>query len=143
MKRPPTPHPGDARKPQVTLPAGWKEAPLKEFSVGTWQVADGGQTAVVTISPVGGELVSNILRWRMQVGLEAVDAAQVAKDVRGIEVDGDRGAFVDLAGPKGRILGVLVTHRGQPWVLKMTGGAELLGKEKTAFEAFAKSVRFE
>ena len=42
-----------------------------------------------------------------------------------------------------RILGVVVLRRGQTWFFKMTGPADLVEKQKPAFEAFLKSVRFD
>jgi hypothetical protein len=34
-------------------------------------------------------------------------------------------------------------HGGQSWFVKLTGPADLVGQQQSAFEAFVKSLRFE
>ena len=55
---------------------------------------------------------------------------------------------MDLTGPaqsgiSQRMLGVGLPHGGATWFFKMTGPADLVGKQKAAFEAFVKSVKFD
>ena len=50
---------------------------------------------------------------------------------------------VDLTGPKGRMLAGTLLHGGRSWFVKMTGPADLVGKQQPAFETFVKSLRFE
>ena len=98
----------------------------------------------MTVSPVGGGLEANVNRWRGQVGLQPLAGAELLREMTPIEIDGARGYLVELTRGSGPgILGALVEHKGQPWIFKMTGPAELVGKQRAAFEAFVKSVRFE
>src|SRR5262249_8419460 len=88
-----------AGKPTFTVPPGWKEAPLRTFSVATFQVRDGGQAAEITVSPLvggAGGLLNNVKRWREQVGLPTVSDEQVLAGARAIQVDGQAGHLVDL-----------------------------------------------
>jgi len=139
-----------AGRPTFKPPEGWKRSSRQvPFSIATFEVRDGDQTADITVSPLkgpAGGLAGNIHRWRQQVGLPSVSEEELKKDLRPIEVDGVAGEFVDLsstalAAKKERILGAVVPGDGVTWFIKMRGPAELVEKQKTAFEAFLKSVR--
>lgn len=129
-------------------PSGWTERPAANgFARATFAVTDGGQTAEITVTPLGGMaggLLANVNRWRGQVGLGPTTEEQLPKDQKHLDVAGTPCPYFDLAGPKGeRILAVAVPHGGQTWFLKMKGSAELVGRQQGNFEAFAQSVRFE
>jgi hypothetical protein len=141
--------PANIRRPQFTLPTGWSEAPMQPFAVVTLAVSENGQTAVTTISPLpgGGGITRNINRWRMQVGLPEEEPEEIAGDLKAITIDGIEGHFVDLLGPDGanrqRILGAICSRNNTAWFFKMIGPADLVAKQRQAFETFVKSVRFE
>ena len=63
-----------------------------------------------------------------------------------MNVDGLSGHYADLTGPESaggsRILAVMVPRGDMTWFFKMRGPADLVGREKAAFEAFIGSVRF-
>jgi hypothetical protein len=128
-------------------PPEWKEVPARDgISLAAFQIADGDRVAVVTISAAGGSLEDNVNRWRTQVGLEPASEEQNRQELRTINVDGKQGQYVDLTGPESaggsRILAVMVPQEGVTWFFKMRGPAELVGRQKTTFEAFVGSVRF-
>jgi hypothetical protein len=140
-------------EPAATLPLtyrtppGWKEQQARDgISLAAFQVGDGDRKAVVTISAAGGSLSANVNRWRAQVGLEPVSEDQIRKDLRPMNVDGLPGNYADLSGPESaggsRILAVMVPRSDMTWFFKMRGPADLVGREKAAFEAFMGSVRF-
>jgi hypothetical protein len=116
-----------------------------------FQVSEGDEVAVVGISSFPGRtggLALNVNRWRAQVGLEEASAEEMGKEVREMEVDGERAYYVNLAGPKGepgrkRLLGVMVLKDDHSWFFTMKGPAGLVSKQQSTFEAFIKSVRFE
>jgi hypothetical protein len=134
--------------PEYVTPPGWQKAdrPVTRFAVAEFTIGAGDREARATISLAGGDPVANIQRWREQLGLPPGTEDEVKKDVRPIEVDGNPGQFVDLAGPESagrqRILGVIVVRGGQSWFIKLRGPADLVESQKAAFEAFVKSVRF-
>ena len=41
------------------------------------------------------------------------------------------------------VLAAGLPHAGDTWFFKMTGPAELVGRQKSAFEAFVTSVKFD
>src|SRR5262249_21975992 len=133
-----------------TTPDGWTKAANTQFSVLTFRVQEGGRTAEVTVSPLGGPaggLLANVNRWRGQLGMPPATEADLAKEVRQLTVAGAPAPYVDLGGPEAaggqRILAVAAAHGGQTWFIKMKGPADVVGKQKAAFEAFAASVKFE
>ncbi len=93
-------------------------------------------------------LLANVNRWREQLKLKPVTEEELHKEVKVIQVAGESAASVDLLGPESegpqrqRILGVVLPRGKRTWFFKMTGPAELVEKQKPAFEAFIKSVQF-
>jgi hypothetical protein len=149
---PPIPPAGAPTSPRLkyTLPAGWEEggeltrAGIRREAV--FQVKDSGGTAEVTVTIAGGSPKDNIDRWRGQLGL-ARQTEEEFNSQRTLLVGGSPGLFVDLVGD-GRsdhqgILGAVVPRPGQQWFFKMTGPADVVARQKPAFEAFLKSVRFQ
>jgi hypothetical protein len=135
---------------KYTTPTGWKEvAPNRAFGqMAAFRVTDGDRSATVSASQAGGDLLANVNRWRAQLGLDPLTEDQFRKEAKKLKVDGLSGDYLDLTGrdkdgkPSGT-LGVIVRRGGETWFLKMTGPAELVGKQKAAFEAFVKSVKFD
>jgi hypothetical protein len=133
-------------KPAYKLPPGWEEADrLVTMSVATVKVRGGGREATLTVTPLAGGaggLLPNVNRWRVQIGLPRIGEEEMQKSLRKGEVDGSPAQLIDLAGPEQRTLGAVVTRDPQTWFFKLSGPAELVGKEKPAFEAFLASVKF-
>jgi hypothetical protein len=128
------------------LPEGWEKARNDAMSRAAFEVRDGDKKARVTVTAMrgmAGGLEANVNRWRTQVGLKETSADEVGKLAQEIPVDGDPGHYVDVVGPKDRILGVMATHGDTPWFVKMIGPVDLVGKQKANFEAFVRSLRFD
>jgi hypothetical protein len=149
-KAPPFAHPGGAPKPPLsyTTPEGWKEGKQTQFSLAAFRAGEGPEAVDVTVSALGGTaggLLTNVNRWRGQVGLPDWTEEQFSKEAATMMVAGGPAAYVDSgAGPSGkRIVGAVLPRGGQTWFFKMSGPAEAVAKQKPAFEAFVKSVRFE
>jgi hypothetical protein len=66
-----------------------------------------------------------------------------------IKVDGLPGHSLDLTGPDAtgkppaRILVAVVKREEQTWFFKLQGPSDLVATQKSAFDGFLKSVRFE
>ena len=115
-----------------------------------FEIPGGTAKASVTALPRrAGELLLNVNRWRGQLNLKPIDEEQLGKEVRQLEVAGTSAPFVDLTGPESaggtppRMLGVMLPRGEQTWFFKINGPADVVEKQKSAFEAFVKSVRFE
>jgi hypothetical protein len=149
-KAPPFVHPGGAPKSPLsyTVPEGWKEGKPTQFSLASFRAGEGADVVDVTataLSGTAGGLLGNVNRWRGQVGVPAWTEEQFSKDAATLMLAGSPAAYVDTgSGSEGkRIVGVVLSRDGQTWFFKMTGAADAVGRQKPAFEAFVKSVRFE
>jgi hypothetical protein len=141
--------PAPARDLTYTIPEGWKKHPNPDrLHRAAFFVSDGGKQAETTVTPFPGQaggLLANVNRWRGQIQIGPVTQEQLRKDLNTIEIAGDPCPYVDLLGPAAegqRILGIVAERGGQTWFIKMKGPADLVGKQKPAFEAFAKSLKF-
>jgi hypothetical protein len=134
---------------RYTKPDGWKEPERKKSGrLAEFVVADDRGMAEVTVTSFPGDVggvAANVNRWRDQVGLPGVSEAEARRAATPLTVGGLEGGFVDLTGPDGRqrLLVVLVPRGERTWFFKMLGPAELVSRQKSAFEAFVKSVQFE
>jgi hypothetical protein len=131
--------------PTVTAPDSWKplSAAGKVWMMG-YEVVEGGDRVEITISLAGGSLADNVNRWRGQVGLPVASEDLILAESAKIEVDGAPALYVDLVNKdlNRRILGVICPKPDGSWFFKMTGSPELAGKQKSAFESFVRTARF-
>jgi hypothetical protein len=128
------------------VPKEWRPAPGTGISAAAFQVAEGGKKVVITVTPVGGDWLSNVNRWRDQVHLPPLTLDEVAKATQKISTFGTTGDYIEAAGPGDvtppqTILGVHAIANGEPWFIKLQGDGDLAAREKARFEAFVKSVK--
>src|SRR5262245_2598844 len=148
--RPSAPAAGSApasRELKYDVPKEWSPAANNAVSMAAFQATDGKQRVEITISSVGGDLLSNVNRWRDQVGLPPIAIGELAKSVRKIETLGTAGDYVEAIGPGDvtapqTILGVRADAGGVTWFIKLRGDRDLAAGEKSRFEAFVKSLQF-
>lgn len=133
--------------PAWKAPAHWKPGGPRPMRLASFEVPGNGEpgdVSVSTLSGTGGGLLSNVNRWRGQVGLGPLDEAGLGKESSTVELAGGRKAtLVDLGGggPK-RIVGAIVPDGGKTWFLKLTAPDDLARKEKDAFVAWVKSIQW-
>jgi len=130
-------------------PETWKAKPASAMRKGSYAVAgEGGAEADLSITAfpgdVGGEL-ANLNRWRGQIQLPPLTAADLPGAVTRVEQNGLHFTVVDFPGTPGanpqRILGAIVPVNGATWFFKLMGPDALVAKEKPAFEAFLRTVK--
>lgn len=132
---------------QWTAPAGWQSEPASAMRKATYRAtgANGASAELaVTAFPgdVGGEL-ANVNRWRNQLGLAPLGAAELAPAITRLSVNGLEVSVVDFtndASPATRMLGAIVPFGDATWFFKFTGPPELLEAEKAAFFALVQSL---
>ncbi|SDS43953.1 hypothetical protein [Opitutus sp. GAS368] len=128
-----------------TAPALWQEKPATAMRKATYLVpgASGANSELaITAFPgdVGGEL-ANVNRWRGQLQLPPLTAAELPATITRIRVNGLSVTLVDLTGgPSVRLLGAIVPANGATWFFKLTGPADLVATEKPAFLAFLQTL---
>jgi len=139
-------------QPSWTVPTGWQEVPGGQFLVAKFTIAgDAGAQAAVNVSSsagTGGGLAGNVARWRGQLGLAPLGEAELAKEVREIEVEGGKAMLVDMTGTDARtgqparLIGAVVGRGDQTWFFKLMGEGALVGKQQAAFLTFLKGVKY-
>jgi hypothetical protein len=151
----PLPAPGvavGAAGPGLTYatPEGWTAGKTDGMRKAAFVVQDGSASAEVTVIALAagsGDLLSNVNRWREQVGLAPIDATALAGAVTEMAVHDAKGQYVELVGPpeapaRESTLGVIVPRGDQEWYFKMKGEAGLVERQREAFKAFVRSVQF-
>jgi hypothetical protein len=125
------------------LPSGWRDNPtpgggrILEFQA--------GEGATVSLSILGGDaggLLSNVNRWRVQAGLGPVDEEAAQRLVRGFGLMGQDGHFVELPGREKSIHCAFSLGPPFSMFVKLEGAPAAVNGQKSAFEIFARSLRF-
>ena len=134
------PPPPDA--PKIPLPAGWTSVAPGPMQVAKFTVPekDGAKAEVmVSVFPsdTGGTL-SNVNRWRGQVGLPATDEAGLAACTTPLDAALPGAVLADLKGESKHMLGAIVPQDGQWIFYKLMGDAAAVSAARESFVTFAK-----
>ncbi len=131
-------------------PEGWSKASPTSLRQVNFTIGDTGQCYLTVLGGTGGGLTANINRWRKQMGLEPAsedDVMALPKTTllghEGVAVD-LKGTFAGMGGnaQEGyRLLGRLAIANGKAYFVKMTGPADLVGKEEGRFNQFCDSLK--
>lgn len=144
--------------PKFEAPAGWRPLPADEFRKAAFEVGEGEQKALVTVSqfasnagPKIADPLENVNRWRHAIGLERIEQDALTSAVESIDVDGHAATFAkivpDAAKPEESKIGeatfaAMVPVGEQIWFFKLSGDRNVVAAQKDAFTTFLKSVRF-
>jgi hypothetical protein len=128
-------------------PTQWTSKPAGAMRKATYTVpGDGGDAELsVTAFPgdVGGELM-NVNRWRGQLALPPLAAADLDGSVSRVESSGLKLTVVELASagdPNGKaMMGAIVPVGGSTWFFKLTGPGASVRSAKPAFLEFLHTV---
>ena len=147
-------NPGEGRATTApwTVPEGWTEQPSSGMRVASYGVkAPDGRSADVSVVALqggaGGEL-SNVNRWRNQIGLDALTENQLEAARTPVKVGGRVVPLFDLEGDKPTIEGkyrartlAAILPAGEMTVFfKITGEEALVAAEKPKFISWLQSV---
>ncbi|HZM00350.1 MAG TPA: hypothetical protein VFD43_08870, partial [Planctomycetota bacterium] len=145
------PHAGGAAELHWTVPPGWTERPPALFREANFLVAgdERAECYLTTLPGEAGGMDANVNRWRGQLSLPPLDAAEVAALPR-VPWLGGEAAFVDFEGRWGgmagdesedgwRLVGLLQVGHAGSLFLKMVGPAEVIDGQLEAFHALADS----
>jgi len=132
------------------LPSGWEIGEPSRFNLAAFTVAGAGGSARATVSEAGGDMLSNINRWRAQeLGLPEIDENQLLTATTKIKLSGRDADYIELIGPAGpngqqATLGVVaVKEPGTFYFVKLKGSAPIVQSEKERFLKFVTSIRFD
>ncbi len=132
-----------------TAPAHWTSKAASSMRKATYVLTGAsGVTAELAITAFPGDVggdVANVNRWRGQLGLPPVEAAELPALLHRSETHGLAITVVDLAGVKQentqRMLGAIVPFEGATWFFKLTGADALVATEKANFLTFVQSIQ--
>ena len=143
----------DPSKLDYDTPAGWVKQADKPMRLVTFKPSDASSSEcyVSLLAGEAGGVSNNVQRWRSQMGLQDLGAAELAKLPK-LGVLGREATLVDLNGKlndsmtnrtieKARFLGVICPLDGWTLFVKMTGPEAEVTAAKEAFLSFCKSLR--
>ncbi len=135
-----------------TVPEGWQEVEptsMRQINLTFGENAE-GECYLTTLAGAGGGLVSNVNRWRGQMGLPEQSESEIqelptktffGREATFVSLDGD---FAGMGGGETkkdyRMLGLILSAPEGAVTLKMTGPRELVAAQTPAFESFIKSL---
>ncbi|MBI1375578.1 MAG: hypothetical protein GC159_22940 [Phycisphaera sp.] len=129
------------------LPAGWTVAKgenrLRIASI----VPENPEMPQIAVSKLGidyGGLEANLALWRSQVGIGTkASPEEMAKEITAVKVSDRPSALVDIAGPQGRMLLLVLPDEtnSRTWFFKMSGHNEHVAQLHDAFIAIVKSIK--
>jgi hypothetical protein len=133
------------------IPAGWKTQPPGQMVLAAYQAAKDGATADITVTAFPGDvggLLANVNRWRGQVGLAPLQAGDLAKEVKTIELaSGAKASVVDVSGTNprsgkaARLYGLIVPRGDKTWFYKMLGASDVVAAETGRLAEFAATAQ--
>ncbi len=126
------------------VPAGWEEKPSDGFRLGSFAIKgqNGGKAEVAITSfpgKVGTEL-SNVNRWRGELGLAAVEQIDTAPEP--VTVDSAQGKLYDIIGASARTVVAAIPRDGKMWFFKLRGDTDTVAAAKPTFHQFLASIHF-
>jgi hypothetical protein len=128
-----------------TLPKGWTNKPASGMRVGSFSgpCSDGSpvDVSVIPLSGAAGGELSNVNRWRDQLGLPPIDESNFKSNTRTVKANGRSYILVHFTNSGKAVMGAFTVAGGQTWFFKMTGSEKAVTENKTAFETFLNSVK--
>ncbi len=129
-------------KPHWKTPAGWKELPPSGMRAASFTVENSKVDVSIVIFPgTAGGLLSNLNRWRTQMGLPVISSES---EIVTTSVNGQPVQIVELTSTTEdkAMLGAIYLRDDQSWFLKLTGDKASVVEQKASFETLANSFEF-
>ena len=125
------------------VPAGWELGAAQSMRLATYRIPTEGGVIELSVSelpgPAGG-LLSNVNRWRGQIGLKPLDS--LAGQIKTVAAPAGEVRLVDFTGSQDkRIAGAVLTDGSGSLFFKLTGSKAAVAAAKPAFLAFVRSLR--
>jgi hypothetical protein len=136
-----------------TVPDGWNSLPGHDLRYASFQVSPANPSVQLTVVPLGaeaGSLVANVDRWEKQLGLRPTSQTDLPKVVTMVDVGGVPTGLVDLSQSQPapgqtpqRLLAAIMARPDRTWFFKLSGPRTVIDPQKTNFDAFIQSIRFD
>ncbi len=131
-------------------PDHWAAKPLGAMRRGSFTTRNEhgeADCSIIVLAAAQNPLLENINRWRGQIGLTPISAAQLPAESATLDGAGLSFTTVDLVGPPPaggaatRILGAILYRGEEAWFFKLTGPDAAVAAEQPAFLDFLRTVR--
>lgn len=129
------------------IPAGWTQ----QANAGTMRYATltattpAGERAEMAITrfpgDVGGDL-DNVNRWRDQIGLPAIRAAELPTVVQSASAIDMNLSVIDFSHNGKRVTAAWTRHGENTWFFKFSGSEAAVASHRAAFDRFVQSLHF-
>jgi hypothetical protein len=135
LPKPPGPMAKNALK--WTLPKGWTRTAGRGMRFATLTPPGQGKAeiSVVMLPGAAGTELANVNRWRGQIALQPLDLRALGTARQTVQCKAGTVAVYDFTGEGGlrMVTGILATHDGDTWFLKLMGDTDRVSKAKPAF----------
>jgi hypothetical protein len=138
---------------QITyeLPEGWSEAGSRPMVLKVIKITSeaGEADLAISVYPVHGSMadpLSNVNRWRGQVGLPPITTEELPESTEEVTVSEDKATLVTLLNPDTgeddqAMVAALVPRDKWVWFLKMSGPRKVVEQQREQFGEWLKTVR--
>jgi len=140
-----------ANKWHWVMPDSWTEAPAGRMVKARYVIGSGPEIPIeLTISAFPGSVgspLSNLNRWRGQVGLGPISEDLLPDFLTDLEIHHLPAYQADVIGPElpnypsKRILVTAIQRQGETWFFKLTGDASQIGNRKAEYLDFIQSLQ--
>jgi len=127
------------------VPETWQPGKASSMRIGSYSVVEGDQSAdlsIVRLPGQAGGTLANLNRWRGQLDLEPVSAAQLEALTEPVDSPAGTIELFDIQNPEADhgILAAILTAPDHVLFLKLTGPRSVLDAHKDEFVAFLKTI---
>ena len=142
LPEPPRPMSKNALK--WTLPKGWTRTAGSGMRFATLTPPGPGKAelSVVMLPGAAGTELANVNRWRGQIGLPPLDLGALGTARQTVNSKAGTVAVYDFTG-EGQVhmvTGILATHDGDTWFLKLMGDTDPVSRAKPAFMKYLETL---
>jgi hypothetical protein len=142
----PPPEPGQVASPpaiRATVPDNWRAGKAGVMRKAAYDVTEGDrriEITVIDLPKTDAPLLSQVNRWRGQVGLDEISEAELQQQVQELPLGAAMGHYVEALGSEQAVLAVVAERDGTERFFKLMGDRELAERERDHFRAFVQSA---
>jgi len=136
----PTPESHKGSRPlRWQAPEEWAEEAPGQFQDALYRLSPETTVAVSSFPGDGGGVISNVNRWRKQIGLQP--QADVGGQVIVLEEGESEAKWFELKGERKSILAAIIPLDDKTWFFKLSSPTSELDAARSGFESLLKSVQ--
>ncbi|MDB6122022.1 MAG: hypothetical protein JWQ71_1015 [Pedosphaera sp.] len=138
-------------RPQLSwkLPADWKETAPSRMSLASFKVSgpndQKADVSVTQLTNLTGKDSLLVNMFRQQTGLEPLSDDEALKQLKPVEVGGEKGNLFELIGKNDKepfqVIMAVVHHPEGSWFYRLSGNPTLVEIQRPAFLEFLKSIQ--